>query len=85
MLYYSCKSVLLWESKMPVITILVSFFNVERFIKHCIQNIKEQTNPDFLCILVDDGSTDKSADIAFKEIENDKRFSKIHSTQNKNS
>lgn len=68
---------------MPVITILVSFYNVEKFIKHCIQNIKEQTNPDFLCILVDDGSTDKSADIAFKEIENDKRFSIIQHKTNK--
>ena len=68
---------------MPVITILVSFYNVERFIKHCIQNIKEQTNPDFLCILVDDGSTDKSAEIAFKEIENDKRFSIIQHKTNK--
>lgn len=68
---------------MPAITILVSFYNVERFIKRCIQNIKEQTNPDFLCILVDDGSTDKSAEIAFKEIENDKRFSIIQHKTNK--
>lgn len=68
---------------MPVITILVSFYNAERFIKHCIQNIKEQTNSDFLCILVDDGSTDKSAEIAFKEIENDKRFSIIQHKTNK--
>lgn len=68
---------------MPVITILVSFYNVENFIKHCIENLKEQTNSDFLCILVDDGSTDKSADIAFKEIENDKRFSIIQHKTNK--
>lgn len=68
---------------MPVITILVSFYNAERFIKRCIQNIKEQTNSDFLCILVDDGSTDKSADIAFKEIENDKHFSIIQHKTNK--
>ncbi len=68
---------------MPLITILVSFYNVENFIKHCIENLKEQTNSDFLCILVDDGSTDKSSEIAFKEIENDKRFSIIQHKTNK--
>ena len=66
-----------------LLTICISFYNVEKFIKHCIQNIKEQTCPDFLCILVDDGSTDKSAEIAFKEIENDKRFSIIQHKTNK--
>ncbi|WP_288567254.1 glycosyltransferase family 2 protein [uncultured Treponema sp.] len=66
-----------------LLTICISFYNVENYIENFILQLKNQTCPDFECILVDDGSTDKSADIAFKEIENDKRFSIIQHKTNK--
>ncbi|WP_288516590.1 glycosyltransferase family 2 protein [uncultured Treponema sp.] len=66
-----------------LLTICTAFYNVENYIENFILQLKEQTNPDFLCILVDDGSTDKSAEIAFKEIENDNRFSIIQHKTNK--
>lgn len=66
-----------------LLTICTSFYNVENYIENLILQLKNQTCPDFECILVDDGSTDKSAEIAFKEIENDKRFSIIQHKTNK--
>lgn len=66
-----------------LLTICISFYNVENYIENFILQLKNQTCPDFECILVDDGSTDKSAEIAFKEIENDKRFSIIQHKTNK--
>ena len=54
--------------------IIVPFYNVEQWIKICIRSIKAQDYNDYECILVDDMSTDKSADIVKKEIGSDKRF-----------
>ena len=46
------------------ITICTSFYNVEKYMESFISQLKNQTCPDFVCILVDDGSTDKSGIIA---------------------
>lgn len=62
---------------MAILTFLVSFFNAQKYIAQCITNLKKQTNSEFLCILVDDGSRDESFEIAKKEIDGDKRFSII--------
>lgn len=67
---------------MPLLTFLGSFYNAEKYIASCIKNLKKQTYSDFLCILVDDGSSDKSIQIAKKEIGSDKRFSIIKHEKN---
>ena len=43
-----------------MISIIVPIYNVENYLKQCINSILEQTYSDFEIILVDDGSTDKS-------------------------
>ena len=54
--------------------IIVPFYNVEKWIKKCIKSIKLQSYSDYECILVDDMSTDNSADIAKQLISDDNRF-----------
>lgn len=65
-----------------LLTILVSFYNAEEHIVACIKNLKAQTNANFYCILVDDGSTDKSNEYAADEIKDDNRFSLTCHEQN---
>ena len=48
-----------------------------------ISQLKNQTCPDFVCILVDDGSTDKSYKNCVKAIGDDERFSVIRHEKNK--
>lgn len=48
---------------MPEISIIVPVYNVEKYLKNCIDSILNQTFKDFELILVNDGSTDKSLDI----------------------
>lgn len=67
---------------LAILTFLVSFFNAQKYIAQCITNLKKQTNSEFLCILVDDGSRDESFEIAKKEIDGDKRFSIIKHEKN---
>jgi len=43
---------------------VVPLYNKETYVRHCVDSILAQTIGDFELIIVDDGSTDKSAEIA---------------------
>ena len=44
----------------PLFSVIVPVWNVEKYIKKCIDSILDQTFKDFELILIDDGSTDSS-------------------------
>ncbi len=48
----------------PRISVVMIFFNSERYIKEAIDSVLAQTFTDFELLLVDDGSTDTSSAIA---------------------
>jgi len=52
-------------------------FNVARFITPCIASLQAQTLSDFDVVIVNDGSTDNSADVARQRIAGDGRFTII--------
>ncbi len=54
---------------MPLFSIIVPIYNVELYLKECLDSILSQTFNDFELILVNDGSTDNSGNIA-KEYKN---------------
>ncbi|NIQ14460.1 MAG: glycosyltransferase, partial [Candidatus Dadabacteria bacterium] len=56
----------------PRVTVVVPVLNEEKFLENCLQSIRSQTYQNWECIVVDDGSTDKSPEIA-------KNFEKIDS------
>ncbi|MDE6521745.1 MAG: glycosyltransferase [Muribaculaceae bacterium] len=62
----------------PLISILVPIYNVEMYLKECLDSIKAQTFSDWECVLVDDGSTDSSPAICDEYAEADGRFKVIH-------
>ena len=63
---------------MPKVSIIVPVFNSERFLPKCLESILRQTMSDFELILVNDGSTDGSAEICKGFVESDKRVRVIH-------
>ena len=50
----------------PMFSIVVPVYNVEKYLEICINSILSQTCQDFELILVDDGSTDNSGVICDK-------------------
>lgn len=56
------------------VSIIVPCYNQELYIKETLQSIKNQTYTNWECIIVNDGSTDKSIEIVKKYIEEDLRF-----------
>lgn len=65
------------------IKIIIPFYNVESWIKTSIQAIKSQTYSNFKCILLDDVSSDKSAQIVEELIVDDPRFLLIKNSEKK--
>lgn len=66
------------ENSSPIVSIVIPVYNAERFLWACIDSIQAQTFKDWEVILVDDGSTDKSAAICDRIVKNDARFRVIH-------
>ena len=60
------------------ISIVIPVYNVQDYIKKCLDSILSQTFSDLEIILVDDGSTDLSGRICDYYSENDKRIKVIH-------
>lgn len=48
---------------MPKISVLMPAYNAEKYIKEAIDSILAQTFSDFEFIIIDDGSTDRTAGI----------------------
>ncbi|MBC7764904.1 MAG: glycosyltransferase [Hyphomonadaceae bacterium] len=63
---------------MPLISIIVAVYNVEKYIDKCLESILAQTFADFELILVDDGSTDRSGNICDSFALEDGRINVIH-------
>jgi glycosyltransferase involved in cell wall biosynthesis len=53
----------------PLISFIVPIYNVEKYLKECIDSILNQNLSDYEIILVNDGSTDGSKDICEKYVQ----------------
>ncbi|UQB68761.1 glycosyltransferase family 2 protein [Epilithonimonas zeae] len=68
---------------MPEVTIAIPFYNAEEYLEMAILSVLSQTFEDFTLLLIDDGSTDSSLEIAKKYIA-DKRVKVISDGKNIN-
>lgn len=61
-----------------LISVVVPIYNVEKYIKECIESIINQTYKNLQIILVDDGSEDNSSKICDEYSKKDNRINVIH-------
>ena len=62
----------------PVVSIIVPVYKAEKYLFRCVDSILSQTFKDWECVLVDDGSPDKSGAICDKYAQRDSRIKVIH-------
>lgn len=74
---------------MEKITYLVTNYNNARYVGECLESILNQSSPNWLCIIVDDASTDNSVDVIknyinekIKLVINDSNQDQIKSLEN---
>lgn len=63
---------------MPKISIIIPVYNVENYLRECLDSVQCQTLEEIEVICVDDGSTDSSGKILDEYSQNDSRFHIIH-------
>ena len=63
---------------MPLVSIIIPFYNAEKTIGRCIESVLNQTYKDFELILLDDGSTDDSGRICDAFAGKDMRIQVLH-------
>ena len=51
------------DDKLPLVSVVVPVYNVERYVRQCVESLVAQTYPKLEIILVDDGATDSSGEI----------------------
>lgn len=63
------------------ISIVVPIYNVEQYLRRCIDSLLRQIYEDIEILLINDGSTDRSLDICYEYAEKDERI-KVYSKDN---
>lgn len=63
--------------KEPLISVLVPIYNVEKYLRECLDSLKCQTLEDLEIICINDGSTDSSREIIEEYLRTDSRFKVI--------
>lgn len=59
---------------MPLVSVIIPVYNVEKYLRECLDSLINQTLKDIEIICVDDGSTDSSLDILNEYKAKDNRF-----------
>ena len=62
----------------PKISIIIPMYNVEKYLRRCLDSVLNQTFQEWQAICVDDGSPDNSGAIAEEYAVRDKRFVVVH-------
>jgi glycosyltransferase involved in cell wall biosynthesis len=69
--------------KNNLIAICVPVYNVEKYVAECLDSILAQTFTNWICVLVDDCSTDSSKQICQEYLQKDSRFHLLEHAENK--
>lgn len=70
------------QSKKPLVSVIMPAYNAERFIEEAITSVISQTVSDWELIVIDDGSTDRSYEIAMAWQQNDRRITVLRNDAN---
>ncbi len=63
---------------MPKVSVIIPMYGVEKYLRRCLDSVLNQTLTDWQAICVDDGSPDKSGEIAEEYAARDSRFVVVH-------
>ncbi|WP_415399096.1 glycosyltransferase family 2 protein [Synechococcus sp. W4D4] len=67
----------------PVVSVITPYRNAEKFLLRFVSSIQAQTRTDWVCIMVDDGSTDNGPNLLRNIVSGDSRFHLINNTFSK--
>lgn len=66
------------ENQNDLISVIIPVYNAEKYLKRCLNSVRNQTYTNLEIIVVNDGSTDKSLQICDKYSKKDKRIKVVN-------
>ncbi|MBR6412138.1 MAG: glycosyltransferase family 2 protein [Alphaproteobacteria bacterium] len=66
----------------PKVSVIIPVYNVEKYLRECLDSVVNQTLKEIEIILIDDGSTDSSLDICREYAEKDSRI-QVYTQENR--
>ena len=66
----------------PIISVIIPCYNVEKYVQECIESLSTQKFQNWECLVINDGSIDKTWEIILEKTSTDSRF-KVFSQENK--
>ena len=70
------------QSENPLVSVIMPAYNVEKYIEAAIRSVLSQTYTNWELLVLDDGSTDGTAEIAENFVKADPRIRLLHNPQN---
>jgi glycosyltransferase involved in cell wall biosynthesis len=61
-----------------LVSVIIPCFNHARFLPDSVASVQTQTHPNWECIIINDGSTDDTAAVAERLVEEEKRIKAVH-------
>ncbi len=61
-----------------IVSIIIPIYNAEVYLKNCLDSILKQSYKCWECILIDDGSSDRSGEICDMYVQKDQRYTVYH-------
>src|SRR5712691_2621511 len=69
------------ERAAPIVSVVTPVYNGQRFLEECIESVLEQRLWNWEYLIVDNVSTDRTAEIADRYASQDRRIRVIHATE----
>jgi glycosyltransferase involved in cell wall biosynthesis len=71
-----------WRELRPKVSVVVTCYNLGRYLDAALQSVVRQTLSDWECVVVDDNSTDDTRNIAETRVKSDDRFRYLKTPRN---
>ncbi|EME1845730.1 glycosyltransferase family 2 protein, partial [Campylobacter jejuni] len=66
------------NKNIPLVSVIIPIYNVEKYLRECLDSVVNQTLREIEIILINDGSTDNCGKICDEYATKDKRIIVIH-------
>ena len=66
----------------PKVSVIVTAFNLDRYLIQCLESVAKQTFTDFECVVIDDALSDSTKSMVEEFVRKDKRFRYLRPTEN---
>ena len=70
------------ENKTPLLTVILPTYNIEQYLRQCLDSVVNQTYKNLEIIIIDDNSSDSTPDIIKEYASNDERSKPVFHTKN---